>query len=352
MRILIVQTSFLGDVVLSTPVFAAVRKIYPDAHLAVLVRPESAGVLLGHPAVDEVLVDDKRGATRGLGTLSMVRRLRAGRFDLVVSLHKSMRTAWLLAAAGIPRRIGFRESAGWFLFHRTARRDRSQHEVRRNLAILAALDVDPAAYVTRPHVRCDPATRAALDDRLASAGVARERSIVGVAPGSAWATKRWTIEGFAALLRRVADEFDATPLLVGAKADVEYAAAVQLAAGGVGVNLVGQTSLPEMIAAIDRSAVLVTNDSAPLHLAVACDTPVVAIFGPTAPSMGFGPFSERARVVEQPLSCRPCSRHGGATCPIGTHACMREISADDVAAAVRALIGPALAPAAAATGAA
>src|SRR5207247_1671038 len=113
MRILVAQTSFLGDVVLSTPVFAALKRHYPEAQISVLVRPEVAGILDGHPHVDTVVTDDKRGHERGLGSLRVCRKLRRERFDLAVALHKSFRTAWLLAAARIPRRVGFRQSAGW-----------------------------------------------------------------------------------------------------------------------------------------------------------------------------------------------------------------------------------------------
>ncbi len=339
MRILIVQTSFLGDVVLSTPVFAAIRKHFPDAHVAVMVRPESAGILADHPAVDEVLVDDKHGATHGWGTWRTVRQLRERRFDLVVSLHKSFRTAWMLAAARIPRRLGFRESAGWFLFQRTTRRDKSKHEVERNLAILRCLDLDPRDSVTQPYVACSPVSIERFHALLAEHGIERGRMLIGVAPGSAWATKRWTLEGYAALLRDVQEQLAAVPLLLGAKGDMEYAAAVQHAAGGLAINLVGATNLPQLVAAIDQCAVLVSNDSAPLHIAVARDTPVVAIFGPTTPRMGFGPFTQRATVVEKELSCRPCSRHGGATCPIGTHACMKDIGPDEVLVALQRHVG-------------
>jgi len=129
MRILIAQTSFLGDVVLSTPVFAALRRCIPDAQITVLVRPETAGVLAGHPHVDAVLTDDKRGREGGLGSVRVVHKLRRGGFDVALALHKSFRTAWLLAAARIPRRIGFRQSAGWFLYHRCVARDPERHDV-------------------------------------------------------------------------------------------------------------------------------------------------------------------------------------------------------------------------------
>ncbi len=338
MRVLIAQTSFLGDVVLSTPVCAALKGCLPDAHVTMWVRADTATILADHPHVDAVLVDDKRARDRGFGSLRTLRRLRAGQFDLVLALHKSFRTAWLLAAAGIPRRIGFRQSAGWFFYHRCVDRDPARHDVERNLSILAGIDIAPAAVVSRPFVANSPAAAERVHAALRARGVPAEAPLVAVAPGSAWATKRWTVEGYAALLHGLRDHLGATPLLLGAPADAPYAEAIQHAAGGIGVNLVGQTDLAMLVAAIDQSAVLVTNDSAPMHIAVARGTPVVAIFGPTAPSQGYGPYTERAQVVERDLPCRPCSRHGGAHCPIGTHACMKEISPDDVESAVMALL--------------
>ena len=338
MRILIAQTSFLGDVVLSTPVCAAVRRAHPDAHITMLVRPDTAGVLEGHPAIDAVLIDDKRGQARGFGSLRVVRALRAGHFDLALALHKSFRTAWMLAAAGIPRRIGFRQSAGWFLYHRRVARDATCHDVERNLSILAGINIDPATVITRPFVACSPGATARLHTLLRPHDVAPSTRLIGVAPGSAWATKRWTVEGYAQLLDAAQRELGALPLLLGARGDVAYAEAVRRATRAPVINLVGQTDLGMLIAAIDRCLAVVTNDSAPMHIAVARNTPVVAIFGPTAPAQGYGPYTERAVVVQRELSCRPCSRHGGPVCPIGTHACMREISHADVLRAVTALL--------------
>ena len=337
MRILIAQTSFLGDVVLSTPVCAALRRLYPEAHVAVLVRRDTAGVLDGHPHIDAVLIDDKRGRDRGLGSWRVVQMLRRQRFDLVLALHKSFRTAWLLAAARIPRRIGFRQSAGWFLYHRRVLRDPTRHDVERNLQILAGLDVDPDGLRSPPFVACAPAAIARLRAALQARGVVPGARLIGIAPGSAWATKRWTVEGYAALVDLLRQRHDATVLLLGAPADADYTAAIAVAASTAVVNLVGQTDLATLIAAIDQCDVLVSNDSAPMHIAVARGTPVVAIFGPTTPAQGYGPYTDRAVVVQRPLACRPCGRHGAAVCPIGTHACMRDIPASEVEAAVTTL---------------
>src|SRR5213593_712094 len=134
--LLVVQTSFLGDVVLTTPLLTALRHSVAPRRLAVLVRPEATALVAGHPDVDRVLVDDKRGRDRGVrGLVRVARRLRGERFDVVVSPHRSLRTALLLAAARIPRRVGFEESRGAFLYHERVRRDRRRHDVERNLAL-------------------------------------------------------------------------------------------------------------------------------------------------------------------------------------------------------------------------
>src|SRR5213592_3059045 len=143
--LLVVQTSFLGDVVLTTPLITALRQQVAPRRLAVLVRPEAAPLVADHPDVDDVLLDDKRGRDGGpFGLLRAARRLRREGFDLAVSPHRSLRTALLLAAARIPRRVGFRESRGAFLYHVRVPRVRRQHDVDRNLALLDAFGPGPA----------------------------------------------------------------------------------------------------------------------------------------------------------------------------------------------------------------
>src|SRR5262244_4037445 len=134
--VLVVQTSFLGDVVLTTPLLTALRRRLAPHRLAVLLRPEAAPLLDGHPDVDQVIIDDKRGADAGVaGLLRTARRLRRERFDVAVSPHRSLRTAIVLAAAGIPRRIGFRDAPGAPLYHERVARERRRHAVERILAL-------------------------------------------------------------------------------------------------------------------------------------------------------------------------------------------------------------------------
>ena len=324
-RLLVAQSGFLGDVVLTTP---------------------QAGPLLEqHPAVDRVLVDAKRAAGRGvLGLVRAARYLRRERFTLAVAPHKSLRTALLLTLAGIPQRIGFRQSPGWFLYHQTATRDPQRHEVERILCLMRAFGVEPEECGRGLRIECSAGARAGAGVLLREAGVGESEPVFMVCPGSVWPTKRWTVAGYAGLVRQLARDYGRV-LICGGPDDTAVARAVYTQSGEQGVNLTGRTDLQTFMALIDRARVVVSNDSAPMHMAVARGVPVVAIFCATTPSLGYGPYSERAVVVEQKgLFCRPCSRHGGSVCPRGTEDCMRSITVPEVLAAVDHLLTSVVGP--------
>ena len=333
-RILIVQTGFLGDVILTTPLIAALRRHHPCAAISMLVTPAGAPLVAAHPGLDHVLVDDKRGTGRGLrGLAALVRRLRAERFTLAIAAHKSVRTAVALRAAGIPRRIGFASAPGARFYSERVERPPAVHDRDRLLRLLEPRGVVPAeARAIRPWVAVDPATEARAERLLASLS-AEGRPLVAVCPGSAWRTKRWPTAAFGALVRRLEADGDRC-LLLAAPEERHLTAAVQAAAGGGGVDLGGRTDLPLLAAVLSRVAVAVTNDSAPMHVAGAVGVPLVAIFCATVPGQGYGPLGPQALVVERDLACRPCGRHGGERCPRGTDDCMELVTTEDVRAAV------------------
>src|SRR5581483_4238345 len=297
--LLVAQTSFLGDVVLTTPLLHALRTRVAPRRLAVLVRPEAAPLLRGHRDVDEVLVDDKRGRDRGaLGLVRVARWLRAERFDVVVSPHRSLRTALVLAGARIPRRIGFRESRGAWLFHERIARPRARHDVERNLALADAFPPAGREEPQRLTLPVDPRA-AATAAALLPAG---DGPLVGLAPGSVWATKRWHPDGFAAVATALAAD-GARCVVLGGPDDVALAETIRARSGGRAVVLSGRTDVATLVAVVDRLAVLVANDSAPMHVACARDVPVVAVFCATTPAFGYGPWGPAATVVEADLAC-------------------------------------------------
>lgn len=333
-RILLAQTAFLGDVILTTPLLAALRRHDSSAELAMLVTPTAAPLITPHPALDRVLVDDKRGRDRGaLGLVRLIRRLRSHRFTTAIAAHKSARTALALRAAGIPRRIGFATAPAAALYTERVPRALELHDRDRLLGLLAPLGISgvPAA-LARPWIAVDAATRARALALLAPYA-SEQRPFAVICPGSAWRTKRWPKDSFAALVRTLdADGYRC--LLLGAPDERELTAAVQSAAGNRAVDLGGQTDLPLLTAVMARAVVAITNDSAPMHVAAAAGVPQVAIFCATVPAQGYGPLGPRALVVERDLACRPCGRHGGTRCPRGTDDCMELVTVDEVRAAV------------------
>ena len=336
MKLLIVQTGFLGDVVLSTPVITALRKVFPDATISVLTTPQGAELLAScpetHPYLDKILSFDKRGSQSGLrGLREMSLKLANEGFDAVFSLHKSWRTALMLWWAGIPRRFGFCEAQGTMLYTSTASRSDLLHEVDRNLAILRTVGYEPRAFQEKMFVGVSQSHISEAQRLLAPIA---SRPVVALAPGSAWRTKRWSESGFRELAQMLVQAGKSVVILGGPD---EMAVGGYIGAGlnAQVLDLTGKISILTSAAIISRCSVLVANDSLALHLASAVGASVVALFCSTVPEFGFGPWGVPHKVLGIPaLSCRPCGRHGRVHCPLGTYDCINMLAPSAVSEAV------------------
>lgn len=325
MNSLVIQTAFLGDVVLTTPLLATLAGRHGPVD--VVTTPAAAGLIATHPAVRQAIPYDKRGRDRGLrGLVRLGRRLKAARYEVAYLPHRSLRSAALAILAGVPRRVGFAD--GWaVLYTETRPRPDSGHEIDRLLGL-----ADAAPGSAPPRVYPTPADEQAVAELLSAAAITGP--FVALAPGSIWGGKRWPF--YAELASELAPRVAVA--VVGGPEDALLGEAIRAAvaqAGGVAVNACGRLSLLQAAALIGRARVLVTNDSAPLHLATAVGTPLVALFGPTVPEFGFGPI--RAGDVAlgvTALECRPCSDHGPRACPLGHHRCMRELRVETVMTAI------------------
>jgi heptosyltransferase II len=336
-RVLIIQTAFLGDVVLTTPLFRALKRVAPACRLTALVTPQAAPLLEEDPHLDEVLTYEKQ-AKRRESLQAVVQRIRSRSFDWLLAPHRSHRTSLVALLSGIPVRIGFSDAGFAWSYNRRVARPWGAHEVDRNLELLKALGTDPEPSDRRLHVGYGEPEAEAVREVLARAGVAGGERLVGLSPGSVWATKRWPAEGFGEVARSLAGQ-GLRPVLLGSPGDADVAAQVAQVAGlGLAVDAVGRTSLKALAAWMDRLSLLVTNDSAPLHVAAARGTPTVALFGATTPALGFAPLHERSKVLEVALSCRPCGLHGARRCPKRHFRCMRELEPARVLEACRELL--------------
>ncbi len=338
-RILIFQTAFLGDVVLTLPLAQVLKRELPECRVSFVVIPVAASVLEGHPAVHDVIVYDKKKSQRGLSAAVVLSRaLRDRAFDVALVPHRSLRSALIVAAAGIPRRIGFDTSAGRMLLTVRVPYRGDVHEIDRNLSLLGPLGLRSPEEPLLPEIHPSRADREAVDGLLRGDETRAERPgpgmMVALAPGSVWKTKRWPEEKFLALARLLR-ESGLSLALVGGPEDRPLCTRIADGPGGAAVNAAGMLTPMQSAELIRRCRVLVSNDSAPAHLAMGVRTPVVAIFGATVPGFGFAPRGPFDRVIETAgLPCRPCSIHGGHSCPIITFDCMERITPRSVHDAV------------------
>lgn len=342
MASLVIQTSFLGDVVLTTPLLTELATRGP---VDVVVTPAAAPLLANHPAPRDVIVFDKRG--RDSGTIGLWRFARALRTrangeargaTTAYLAQGSWRSAALARLAGVRACIGFDTSSGRVLYSSRVRYRADRHHAER-LWRLSSGDgaPEPAGDACRPRLYPGGAERAAVDALLKD--VPRDgASLLALAPGSIWGTKRWP--HFPALAARLAPLYRL--VVVGAREDAPLAAEIGRAAGVERVlDATGLLSLLASAELLTRCVALVTNDSAPQHLASAVGTPTLTVFGPTVPAFGFGPLApRRATAGHESLSCRPCHPHGPDVCPLQHWRCMRELDATQIERAVLNLLAP------------
>ncbi len=332
MASLVVQTSFIGDVVLTTPLIATLAARGPVDVVATRV---GASVLVGNPYVRRLIVYDKRRADRGpSGLLRIASSVRASDRDAAAYFAQgSLRSAFLALVAGYKHRVGFDTSAGRLLYTRLIPFQRAQHHAERLLRLALSPDAEVLRSALRPRVYPSDADRDAVDQLLGTAPNA-ERPLIALAAGSVWATKRWPYYA------QLAAALQAThrSIVVGSRDDTPLAAEIVRATGGDAIDATGRLTLLGSAELIGRCRAIVTNDSAPLHLASAMNTPTVVIFGPTVPAFGFGPLAETSTIAEYvTLECRPCHPHGPMVCPLGHWRCMRDLSLESVLARVIAL---------------
>lgn len=334
-KILLIQTAFPGDIVLTTPLVNALKKTFPESHLTVMTTPQGAQLLKDSKSIDSLLSYDKKGCHKGiLNLFRLISTIRKDKFDLCLTPHLSSRTALIAFTSAAETRIGFSEASLSFCYNKKVLKNKELHEVERILSLLKPLEVDLEAVDKTPLLEISPEIAKKAETILNDVGITAGDQIVALAPGSVWGTKRWTAEGYAALVDVLMEKASIKVILIGSPAERETGNTILDLAKKRPVDLIGKTGLRDLIAIIDRCSLLIGNDSAPGHIAAARSVPVVSIFGPTAPSFGYAPHGKNVQIVEKDIPCRPCHHHGPMKCPEEHFRCMKELTVDDVMMAV------------------
>ena len=333
-RILVRGPNWLGDAVMCEPALRGLQKLFPDAQIALLVNPAVADLFAGHPALTRVLTYDTKGRHAGLsGKWALAGQLRRQGFDLAVLFQNAFEAAFLTFLAGVPRRYGYAtDGRSLLLSDPVAAPDRRTlvHQVRYYWDLLKPLGLtgDPPA----PELVVFPEEEQAMAGRFAQGGLTATDVVVGINPGSTYGgAKRWLPERFAEVTERLcrtireSREQQVSVVIFGAKGEEHLGQEIAAHLSSRSLILSGATTIRELMAALKRCAMLLTNDTGPMHIASAFQVPVVAIFGPTD-WRTTSPFGSAHVIVRQPVECAPCLLR---ECPID-HRCMTRVSVDQV----------------------
>lgn len=351
-RILVIQTAFLGDLLLTVPLLKYLRSEFPQCEISLVCRKGFGSLLKDLSLVDKTYEIQKKDRPSYRQALQS---LQAWNFDLLLSPHESMTTAFFALRIKSKVKIGFRKWWNAAFFTERVRKDESLPDSLRQMSLLQEHDpklkrqlseyrksemawskkddgrLAPVPDWASPQVTLPSNSNEILDQyQLPS-------RFVCLFPGSVWRTKQWTEEGFTEVGQQLADAGHFV-VLMGARGEEDLAERIS---GKIpnSVSLAGKTSLQESLAILSRARLVVTNDSAGQHLAALVQAPTVSVFGPTVLQFGFRPWNSKAIVVERKgLGCRPCGKHGHQRCPLGTHECMKSIQAAEVFEASQSLI--------------
>lgn len=316
MKILIIQTAFTGDVILATPLIEKLHRHDPHAVIDFLLKQGNEGLLTGHPHLRNVILFRKKeGKVKQIR--SLLRAIRAEKYDLVINLHRFLSSGILTAFSGARRKVGFdKNPLSYFFTRRVKHRINEQvngkfvHEIERNLALIGDLtEVGPERPALYP---------AAADFEK----VKQDRPYVCMAPASVWFTKQFPEQKWVELIQQLPEGYAIK--LIGGPGDKDLCERIREQSGHTGAEvLAGTLSYLESAALMKHAAMNFVNDSAPLHMASAMNAPVASIFCSTVPAFGFTGVSDRTITIEtqEKLSCRPCGLHGHKACPQGHFKC-------------------------------
>ncbi|RKY68488.1 MAG: hypothetical protein DRQ02_04250 [Candidatus Latescibacterota bacterium] len=357
MKILIIRLSSLGDVVLVSTVIDALKEKFPNADISLLVYSKYSSLYYKDPRLADVIsLPPYPSAFFGL-----LRELRKMRFDTILDLHFNIKTLLVRMLVPAGRKLSYRKGH-WrrvvmvqaarlrapsrkrlllipctLVAQFLSRMVRPYHTVQLFLEPLRRLGVK--ATVRPPKLFVRPEAEAEVDEFLNEHGVSAQHVLVGIAPGARWPSKRWTASGFAEVSDQLLKNPDIRLILLGDRTDLNFTRQILIRMRGKPLVATGRFDLKGLVAAIKRCRLLLTNDSGPMHIATAVGVPVVAIFGPTHPKLGFSPLGSRDVVLHAGLPCSPCSLHGEKSCLVKHRQCMEQITPQTALEAIQRVLG-------------
>jgi len=329
----------MGDVILSTPVIRFMRKRFPEAYIVFMVRPENKDIVKNNPDLDKVIVYDKYGSHKSfIETVKFAWRIRRERFDTAIALHPTNRAHMIMFLAGIPVRIGYDKNMGSLLTkripHEKQKGERHETEYNRDMLIAAGFDV--SGYDPKPYIFTSEEERKLVDSVEKSSGLGKEK--IAFHAGASCASKRWAPERFAETADALGDLYGYDIILVGSDETSEYSSQIASRMKNRITDLTGVLLLGELVEMLSRCRLFVSNDSGPVHIAVAVGTPVISIFGRNDPGLSpkrWGPIGDKDGILHKPPQCDVCMAHNCAK----AFECLKAITPQDVIKEARRILG-------------
>lgn len=330
MKILIIQTAFLGDVILSLPLLQVLKNKLPDCVIDYMCIPKTKEILQNNPYINQLILFDKHVKDKGLSGLNkMIAEVKRNKYDVVISVQRYLRSALIAKQSGAGRTISYDTSTLSFLYTDKVEY-KQKHEIERVLDLLSPLGLKDLPLL-KPELFPSEEDRNEVGKIFKGLVITQKMDLICVAPGSVWFTKRFPKDKYVKLLDMM-DRDNLKVALIGGKDDVKLCDYIIGKTTHNDVySFAGKLSILQSAELIKNSALLITNDSAPLHIANAVGTKVIALFGSTTKDFGFYPIGDDDKVFEiTGLKCRPCSNHGKKECPIHTFECMNNISEKEI----------------------
>lgn len=327
-KILVIQTAFIGDAVLTLPMIQKLKEIFGDPELHVLCIPSTQEIFAHSPAVAKVLIFDKKGKDRNFfSTLSFISKIKSEKYTRIYSPHRSFRTSFLVRFSGVKLTYGFSNSSFKSAYLHLINYGPKKHEVQRNFDLIG-FSYDSESWKILPEIKLSQTLPIPLDKIFVNYNVGSKLSVV--APGSIWNTKKYPAEYFSEIIKYFVKK-DFHVLLLGGSKDKNFCEKLASEFDENVVSAAGKFSLIESAAVLKKAEILISNDSAPTHLGMCADIPVLTLYCSTVPDFGFYPYNPKSRYLSyDDLPCKPCGIHGYKKCPIHTFECGYNLKPDIV----------------------
>lgn len=320
-KILFIQTAFIGDAILTLPAIQEFKKSNPENDIDILCIPSTSEIFKCSPFVSNVMILDKRGEQKGIWKfLKFCRNIREAGYKKIYSFHRSFRTAFLILESNVKDTVGFSNASMNYVYKQVVKYNPSDHEVKRNL-FLAGFNFQGDDWKILPLLETSSQK---VDNFIIQNQL--EKGFICIAPGTIWNTKKYPLDYY----KEIVDFFtrnNRIVVLLGSKQDENLCNSLLL--NEKVISSAGLFNVSESIELLRKATLLISNDSAPAHFAMAADIPVVMLYCSTVPAFGFYPYNKNSSWLSfEKLDCKPCGIHGHEKCPLGHFKCGLELKAD------------------------